>query len=465
MSQLYEVMRARIEKILEGKRKEILLNAITPDITPKQAISVNCLLGTGLIGKSSAEGFDRITEEKPLEFPKDHFLHENYALEWYFGGTTFKGVKIDSQGNHLEEPAKFTSLVCFFYRRIEPGNQKMILETHFLIVKENDTYEQSDSEAIWNYDNSLVIPDSGTNKFVMKSNSHQISSLQNDDNYFESLHFQGKDEIKGLALDFKVEKTGPIFLQEGRGYMGDIENGIAYGYYTTPQMKTTGTLKYKHEDYLVLEGKMWLDHEWGTIGRPLTKKTQKRCNFFHKLGVKFRPLDRGYGLFGFENWFGFQFDDDSVMTAVHARISRLPKNKFLDANAYYMDSNGKQITLSETKLRIVEVVELEDKNDSPIDGRKSEYPTKFEFINTPKGDFFLTALVPDQRMKWAGGGYAYEGGAIITDTSGKEIGMGFIEGVGWDNKFAETVLNKLGIDKSHVKLFDSRSKIRGLKSK
>lgn len=38
--------------------------------------------------------------------------------------------------------------------------------------------------------------------------------------------------------------------------------------------------------------------------------------------------------------------------------------------------------------------------------------------------------------------------------------MGFIEGVGWDNKFAENVLSKLGINKSHAKLFDSRNKKR-----
>jgi hypothetical protein len=64
-------------------------------------------------------------------------------------------------------------------------------------------------------------------------------------------------------------------------------------------------------------------------------------------------------------------------------------------------------------------------------------------------------------MEWAGGGYAYEGGVIVSDRSGKQIGIGNLENCGWDTNFTENVLKNLGIDKSKVKLFNSRSKRRG----
>jgi len=41
MSKLSEIIKSRVEKLMDGERREILLNAIQEDITPEQAISVN----------------------------------------------------------------------------------------------------------------------------------------------------------------------------------------------------------------------------------------------------------------------------------------------------------------------------------------------------------------------------------------------------------------------------------------
>ena len=112
-----------------------------------------------------------------------------------------------------------------------------------------------------------------------------------------------------------------------------------------------------------------------------------------------------------------------------------------------------------TKFKLKILIALVILGIAELDG--SKYPNKFEFINTPAGDFFINTLTHDQRMEWAGGGYAYEGGVLITDRSGKQIGIGNLENCGWDVKFTENVLNKLGIDKSKVDLFNSRSKKRG----
>jgi hypothetical protein len=447
-------MRDRVEKLMDGERKEVILNAIKENITPEQAISVNCLIGTGPIGKSSADGFDRITEEIPLEFPKDHFTHNNVALEWYMGGGYLKCVKIDSNGNQLGDPIHFSCIFCFFFRRIEPGNQKMILETHFSLVTKNKTHVQSEPVAVWNYNNSLELPDPEVGKFVIKSKNLQLLTLQEGENYLDDLNVSGKDEKKGIAIDFKLKKIDPFVLQAGNGYMGDLKNGIAYGYYSAPLFKTTGTLKYHNEDYLVLDGSFGIDHEWGTIGRPLTKRLQNICDFLYALGLKFRFLDSGFGLYGYESWFGFHFDDGSFITTVAAGVKPLAVNKFFTPKpplSQYLNPDGKQIPLPDLKLRILGFAEL--------DG--SKYPNKFEFTNTPLGDFFITTLTHDQRMEWAGGGYAYEGGVLITDRSGKQIGIGNLENCGWDDKFTENVLNKLGIDKSKADLFNSRSKKRG----
>ena len=454
MSKLSEIMKSRVEKLMDGERREILLNAIHEDITPEQAISVNCLIGTGAIGKTSADGFERITEPIPLQFPEDHYTHKNLALEWYMGGGYLKCVKTDTSGNHVGEPIYFSCIFCFFFRRIEPGNQKMILETHFSLVSKDKILIQSKPAAVWNYDNLLELPDPKIKKFIIKSQNLELHSLQDDEKYFDKLRVIGKDEQKGIAIDFKLIKKDPIVLQAGNGYMGDTENGIAYGYYTAPFFHTSGTLKYENEAYVVLEGSFGVDHEWGTIGKPLSKKLQNICEILYALGLKFRFLDAGFGLYGFESWFGFHFDDGSFLTTVAATIKEIPHNKFFTPKhslSQYLSPDGKQEPIPELKLRILEYTQL--------DG--SKYPTKFEFTNTPVGDFFISPLTQDQRMEWAGGGYAYEGGVIVTDPSGKQIGIGNLENCGWDTKFTENVLKKLEIDKSKVKLFNSRSKKRG----
>ncbi len=454
MSKLSDIMKSRVEKLMDGERREILLNAIHEDITPEQAISVNCLIGTGPIGKTSADGLGRITEEIPLKFPKDHYTHKNLALEWYMGGGYVKCSKIDSIGDHVGEPINFSCIFCYMFRRIEPGNQKMILETHFSLVSKDKAHIQSKPAAVWNYNNTLELPDRENKKFIIKTPNLELVSLQDDENYFETLRVIGKDDQKEIAIDFKLIRRDPILLHSGTGYMGDTENGIAYGYYTAPYFHTSGTLKYNDEDYVVLEGGFGVDHEWGTIGTPLTKKIQNICNFLYALGVKFRFLDAGFGLYGYESWFGFHFDDGSFLTTVAARVKALPQNKFFNPKkqlSQYLSPEGKQESIPELQLRILDY--------TYIDG--SKYPTKFEFINTPVGDFFISPLTQNQRMEWAGGGYAYEGGVIVTDRSGKQIGYGNLENCGWDTKFTENVLKKLGIDESKAKLFNSRSKKRG----
>lgn len=43
-------------------------------------------------------------------------------------------------------------------------------------------------------------------------------------------------------------------------------------------------------------------------------------------------------------------------------------------------------------------------------------------------------------MEWEGGEYAYEGGVLITDRSGKQIGIGNLENCLWDDEFTETLI-------------------------
>jgi len=454
MSKLSEIMKARVHKLMEGERKKILLAAIKDDITPKQAISVNCLIGTGPVGKSSAEGFERVTDEIPLQFPKDHFTHKNVAMEWYMGGSSLQCVKIDSAGNKIGDPIQFVCVFCFFFRRIAPGNQKMILESHFTLVAENSTHIQSEPVAIWNYDDVLELPDPKAGKFVLKASNLELVSLRDDSDFYKHLHVKGNDPHKAISIDFHLKKTQPFVLQGGNGFIGDIKNGIAYGYYSAPRLETTGTLKYLGDNYMVVSGGFGIDHQWGTIGRPLTKKIQAMCDLLYAAGTPIRFMDVGFGLYAYESWFGINLNDGSFITTVSVELKKLPKNKWFTPTppiSQYMSPEGKQSTLSNLNFRIVEFAK--------IDG--SDYPVKMEFAGSPAGNFYITSMTPDQRMEWAGGGYGYEGGIIATDISGKRIGDGIVENCGWDDKFVESVLEQVGIDKAKAKLFNSRSKKRG----
>ena len=454
MSTLSEIMKSRVKMLMGGERKEILLSAISDEITPKQAISVNCLIGTGGIGKNSAEGFDRVTKDSPLQFPKDHYTHKNMAMEWYMGGGTLKCAKIDTSGNIIGEPLDMTCIFTFFFRRIEPGDKKMILETHFSLVQVGDTHIQSEPNAHWNFDDPLDLPDSETRKFIIKSPHLQIISLREDEAFFKHINVQGTDSHREIAINLNLKRVHPFFFQGGNGHIGDLENGLAYGYYSVPNLDVSGTLIYKNEDYRILDGKFGMDHEWGTMGRPLTKKIQILFNILYAIGWNFRFLDVGFGLSGYENWFCFEFDDGTYLTSVNPGLKKLGLNEWFAPDpsiSQMLSPDGIQSPISNLKFRILEFADIEG----------SKYPIKFEFTGAPVGDFFVKSVVPDQRMEWAGGGYGYEGGTIVTDRFGKQIGTGILENCGWDEKFTEHVLIKLGIDESKAILFNSRNKKRG----
>ena len=79
--------------------------------------------------------------------------------------------------------------------------------------------------------------------------------------------------------------------------------------------------------------------------------------------------------------------------------------------------------------------------------------------------FQISPIYEDQRVFWASGGEAWEGGTILT-ANNKTVGTGFLECVGWLKwtDFTSQVLEKVDLEptKKNINLFLTRSQITGV---
>lgn len=464
--------------------------------TPGTITAIDSLMGTGRRFSPSAgwQRIDETTASRCLSFPVDHGLHANIADEWYYIVGVVQAVRDQSN-----TPANLQVACLVNFRSVQPdtvrGGQlpyerNRIVDYHIAAGTCSPglepVYESVDECTHGSMGGVQVTSDPFS---ITVGNKVRIVQQQKD------TAAAGRDVIvlqagfnidnprqfsNALNIDLKLavnDFSTSVLLQGGTGYIGDIQNGNGYGYYSIPNMVVlSGTILLDGVTYTVKPiasqelSVMWMDHQWGTIGQP-SQGLGVAAKTAIGAGVYVPLADRGFGIVGYERWFGLQFNKDAPGTLkgknVMVKDTGYSKyNPVVKSKDQPVGGDGSaQGTYSVTYTA----------HDKKTD---SEYATQFEFalvVDGERHDFVATALCPDNPtlMTWCRGDTFYEGGLILTSVSksgngngngsagGQQIGTGFLEQVGWDVNGVSRMLNYAGfVAPQDIKAMTSWGKVK-----
>ena len=326
-----------------------------------------------------------------FSFPKDHFSHANYALEWWY----YTGNLRSKQGNK-----EFGYELTFFKVSFKPL-AKPIYIAHFALsdLKNNefkhfskinrDFLQMAGIEAkknlIWNKTWSVKLEDNGKN--------HILKAQDKDTEINLNLQTSQAPVIHGVPGE-NISRKGNCA-------------SCASHYYSLTNLKTKGQITINSQIYEVT-GKSWMDHEFGS--------NQLQNN---QVGW---------------DWFSLQFNDGSALMLYRLREKNNKISSF--SNGTYISREGKVKHLNQKDFF------LKPKKNANWQSKKSKaiYPLIWEIIIPDLGlalkvrPKMINQEVVEQVNYW-------EGAVSVTDRlNGKKIGQGYLELTGYDGN-----LNKIGI--------------------
>lgn len=314
----------------------------------------------------------------------------------------------------------------------------------------------------------------------------------------DEMSISGSDRDSGLSVDLHLRRALPPLMQgHGSGYVGDPPNANGEAYYSLPGLAPTGNITAAGVTYQVRpeHGLGWVDHQFGSIG--VSSDPAIAALAYGRYAVadqNVNPVNLGFGVPGTEIWFGVHiwdwrasFDDAEQVGQAQTFIGAFTAH-FVDGMHMWSEhpENWKpgrgNSTLPFASLMLADGSQYKVEYAYQVlewftadDG--SRYGTKFLLLRQghpsrvqrhweeeedrtrasstsqstaavavalPEA-FYLTSVAADSRTEWASGGNYYEGVVEATDfKTGRRIGYGYTEGVGWDRgQIKETVRRAL----------------------
>lgn len=197
------------------------------------------------------QGFDAVTPNKPVTFPKDHGIHPNYRTEWWYvtANLTAKGGK------------QFGLQWTIFRLADRPDNgtetgwqSPQRYMAHLVITDGNQT---------WHFERFARggIGQAGVtaSPFHAWLDNWSIQSIGTQ--IFPS---QLRFEDKGVFGRLTLRNEGQFVRQGVGGYSQKSQEGTqASYYYSAPFLQLSGKLTLSGKTYSVT-GSGWFDHEWST---------------------------------------------------------------------------------------------------------------------------------------------------------------------------------------------------------
>ena len=310
----------------------------------------------------------------------------------------------------------------------------------------------------------------------------------------DELRVNGSDRASGLSVDLRLRRALPPLMQgHGSGYVGDPPNANGEAYYSLPGLAPTGNVTAAGVTYEIRpeHGLGWIDHQFGSIG--VSTDPAIAALAYGRYAVadqNVNPVNLGFGVPGTEIWFGVHlwdwhasFDDaedagkaQTFIGAFTAHFvdgmhmwSEHPENwkpgrgnstfpfasLMLPDGSQYRVNYAYQVlewfTAEDGSRYGTKFLLLRQGHPQPLggkeDGRRGSSTVQSAAaaaVALPEA-FYLTSVAADSRTAWASGGNYYEGVVEASDfKTGRRIGYGYTEGVGWDRgQIKETVRKAL----------------------
>jgi predicted secreted hydrolase len=441
--------------------------------TPRQLYA-----GSLFLGPESNVGYEPIPLDPAFELPGIDLPQLRHQLGWHF----FVGNFTDADGGHYA-----VELMFWQYSLLPPK----LAATLGLTETENQSLEMhlaiDDPQANIQYRAATVVAAGTTGLVEIAAKPFALrlgNSVEGEDpagNLFPArLRARGWDMGKTPQVEFEID----LSLENSLGYFKQGDGGCS------PSVDGLGTLYYSASllglrsgvesaitvggrRIVLTGGRMWYDHQWTGGFMPAGAAKHAVMRAVANLST---PAPGGW------DWFEFQFHPNAAISPLgEAQITLSALHSTANARFYAQSGptppgtmtapltgklilpNGAQpipadpwAKTSTKDLAGTMTVSAWVKNESSPDPAvypvtHAWYPAAYRFrfddatLPVPLREFTVTPLIASGQMGWFGNGLQYtEGGAVVHDLAGREIGRGFAEGTGWAST-RDTVITLAGL--------------------
>ena len=409
-----------------------------------------------MLGPESVTGYAAIPLDPKLLFPAIDAPQLQNQVGWHF----FVGNFTDAANNHYS-----VEMMFWQYTQLPPA----IAASFGLSDIENQTFEvhlaicDPQQQKQYRANTPVVAGTTGLGAFTQTPYHYQIgkNSIRglndNGDLFPATIHAKGFDmrneaDIQEIGIDITLDNIKGMFLQGDGGCSPSID-GIGTLYYSAAQLGLkaghSSTITINGNTIALTDGSMWYDHQWGTGFMPTGAPQHAVLRAANNTAA---PAVGGW------DWFMLQFHkNDAIsktsevqitLSALHSQANKpfyyqtgptAPGTMTAKMNGKYIDPNNNAIEIS-GELTVSEWVKVtESPNPDVFPATNTWYPARYEMAlqgNMPDllKNVVMTPLIATGQTGFFGNGLQYtEGGAVITNPDGVEIGRGFAEGTGWAN--------------------------------
>ena len=425
------------------------------------------------LGLESNLGYEPVPLEPVFDFPAIDLPQLKKQLGWHF----FVGNFTDDAGNHYS-----VELMFWQYAMLPPplaaqlglsDIENQSLEMHLAICDPQTSRQYRANTVVAAGTTGLV--EIQAKPFTYRLGRNAIEGLSpNGDLFPVRLRARGWDmgqtgqttetstDVE-IDIDLTLDNPKGYFMQGDKGRLPSID-GLGTLYYSAPLLKLQAGV----ENAITIDGKrivltggsMWYDHQWTAGFMPNGAPEHAVLRAAKNLSA---PSPGGW------DWFELQFHDDPAgkldevqltFSALHSadkeayywQTGATPpgqmtvpiKGKFIDALNAVTDITGSMTVTAWVR---------NDTSPNPAlyPPTNTWYPARYAFeIDTALPQqrlkkFTLAPLIASGQTGFFGTGVQYtEGGAVVRDPGGAEIGRGFAEGTNWA-RTTDTVLAAAGL--------------------
>lgn len=420
-----------------------------------------CYANMLFMGPESVVGYEPISYTPAINFPAIDSPQWKYQVGWHF----FVGNFTDQQNNHYS-----VQLMFWQYAQLPPT----LAATLGLSDIENQTLEMhlaiSDQTAGIHYraTTNVVAGTTGlvsfnANPYTYMVGKNGIQSLDGSANLFPA-RLTGKSWDMGMTPNAEIEidlclENPKGYFMEGDGGCSPAVDGVGTLYYSAALLKLMSgkdsSIWINGKKIQLTGGSMWYDHQWGTGFMPSGGPQHAVMRASQNLSA---PAPGGW------DWFMMQFHpNDALSKDGEVQITLSALHTAANAGFYYQTGptppgtmtatfSGKYIDAKNNTSPIsgqMQVTEWVKSTTSPNPAlyppTNTWYPAKYTFAVTgtiPDAlkSLTVTPIIASGQTGFFGNGLQYsEGGAVITDSNGQEIGRGFAEATNYADSNAGIV--------------------------
>jgi predicted secreted hydrolase len=373
-------------------------------------------------------GTDRVRLDRVLQFPRDHGAHPAQRTEWWYATGWLGTPTAPSHGWQVTFFRSATGLGAGSRSRFAPRH---VLFAHAAITDlAAQQHLHAQRMARWS-----GAPDAAPDHAALDRGALRLAAWSLAD---DGAAWQVQVAAEGFDLKLELRRTQPVLLQGEAGYSrkgppdASAPSAHASHYYSEPQLATLAHLTLGEQGTgqtpnvatataPALQGRAWLDHEWSDSLLP--------------------PQAVGW------DWIGMNLFDGSALTAFQLR--RADGSTLWAGGSWRAGAGAVPIGAGAgvagragvagadggagaAQSFASQAVSFQPGTRWRSGASGANYAIQWT-VSTPVGRFEVRALMPAQELdsRTGTGAFYWEGLSELLDTTGRRVGLGYLEMTGY----------------------------------